>query len=85
MISRLKNPESSALREEITNRVVEHGAREKRRRKDRERDKENCEALVRGVRERGEKERDGEGARGERRLGTTKERESRTNRLTADG
>lgn len=32
MISRLKNPESSDLREEITNRVVEHGAREKRRR-----------------------------------------------------
>lgn len=32
MISRLKNPESAGPREEITNRVVEHGTREKRRR-----------------------------------------------------
>lgn len=77
MISRLKNPESSSPRE-ITNRVVEQGMREKRRR--------TGNAIRRTAKHlfvefaNGEIKRDR--VRGE---GTTKERESRTNRLTADG
>jgi len=73
MISRLKNPESSGPREEITNRVVEHGRREKRRRTENA-IRRNCETLVRGVREWGEK-KDTERVKGKRRRDDEREGE----------
>lgn len=83
MISRLKNPESSGPREEIMRRVVEHGTRGKRR---------GTGNAIRRTAEHlfvefanGEKKRDRERIKGVRRRKETKERESRTNRLTADG
>lgn len=75
MISRLKNPESSGPREEITSGGTWY-AREKER--DRERDKENCGALVRGVREWGEKERQ---RKGKKREGKGRRKRGRAGRI----